>query len=65
MGGTNTFDYDQHSYEVPIGTLPSKEATCGQLSRLYQKERKIYNTPVMRFIINAEGETEVVSSKKI
>jgi hypothetical protein len=65
MGGTNTFIYDQQSYEVPIGTLPSKGGNVWAAFKIISKGGEKFTIhQVMRFIINSDGETEVVSSKE-
>ena len=65
MGGTNTFDYDRQSYEVPIGTLPSKGGNVWAAFKIISKGGEKFTIhQVMRFIINSNGETEIISSKE-
>ena len=65
MGGTNTFIYDQESYGVPIGTLPSKGGNVWAAFKLISPGGEKYTIhSVTRFIINPDGEAEVVSNKE-
>jgi hypothetical protein len=65
MGGTNTFDYDQQSYNVPLGTLPSNGGNVWAAFKIISKGGEKFTIhQVMRFIINSDGDTEVVSSKE-
>jgi predicted oxidoreductase len=66
MGGTNTFIYDQQSYQLPIGTLPEKGGNVWATFKLISKGGEKYTIhTVTRFIINSEGEAEVISNKEI
>lgn len=65
MGGTNTFIYDQQSYDAPIGTLPSKGGNVWAAFKLISSGGEKYTIhSVTRFIINPDGEAEVVSNKE-
>ena len=65
MGGTNTFIYDQQSYDLPIGTLPPKGGNVWASFRLISPGGEKYSIHTLtRFIINSEGETEVVFNKE-
>jgi hypothetical protein len=65
MGGTNTFVYDQQSYQVPIGTLPSKGGNVWAAFQVISKGGEKFTIhSVTRFIINPDGEAEVVSNKE-
>jgi len=65
MGGTNSFVYDQQSYQVPIGTLPSKGGNVWAAFQVISKGGEKFTIhSVTRFIINPDGEAEVVSNKE-
>jgi hypothetical protein len=65
MGGENSFIYDQQSYDVPIGTLPSNGGNVWAAFKIISKGGEKFTIhQVTRFIINSNGELEVISNKE-
>jgi hypothetical protein len=65
MGGENTFTYDKPSYEVPIGQLPVNGGNIWAVFRIMRKGgEKFTMHAVTRFVLNPEGELEVVFNRE-
>lgn len=65
MGGTNTFIYDEQSYDVPIGQLPVRGGNVWAAFKIISKGGEKYTIhSVTRFILNDEGELEVVFNRE-
>jgi len=56
MGGTNTFEYDQQSYNIPIGTLPLRGGNVWATFKLISKGGEKFTIHmVTRFIQDSDG----------
>jgi hypothetical protein len=65
MGGENSFVYDKASYDVPIGELPANGGYVWATFKLMSQGGEKYTAhQVIRFILNSDGELEVISNKE-